>query len=198
MDPAHPSLLLPPSSSFLDSSPSLQQDEHASSFSSLRCTIHSSHTPVLLRITPSSLLILKDLPSSSSQPVLLFSIPLLHILSSPLHPSFSSISSSQPPLVSIAYIPSPSLSRPVSLLLSLRSDAADDSPLPFLRRLREASYLDGKVEKEGRRVLLLVNPVGGKGDAVGLTKRLVLPILETAGCKVGVVRELACSLLSVT
>lgn len=35
-----------------------------------------------------------------------------------------------------------------------------------------------------RRVLLLINPVGGKGKAKTLVTREVVPVLEAAGCKV--------------
>ncbi|ORX40105.1 ATP-NAD kinase-like domain-containing protein [Kockovaella imperatae] len=38
--------------------------------------------------------------------------------------------------------------------------------------------------KPHRRILLLVNPVGGKGKARSTVKTVVLPILEAAGCKV--------------
>lgn len=38
-----------------------------------------------------------------------------------------------------------------------------------------------------RRVLLLVNPVGGKGKARSIVKEKVLPLLEAAGCKVKMV-----------
>jgi diacylglycerol kinase family enzyme len=33
-----------------------------------------------------------------------------------------------------------------------------------------------------RRVLLLVNPVGGKGKGKSIVKESALPILEAAGC----------------
>ena len=38
--------------------------------------------------------------------------------------------------------------------------------------------------KPFRRVLLLVNPVGGKGKARSIVKDKVLPFLEAAGCQV--------------
>jgi sphingosine kinase len=38
--------------------------------------------------------------------------------------------------------------------------------------------------KPCRRVLLLVNPVGGKGKAKAIARDTVLPILEAAGCLV--------------
>jgi sphingosine kinase len=40
--------------------------------------------------------------------------------------------------------------------------------------------------KPFRRVLLLVNPFGGKGKAKSICKETVLPILEGAGCKLDV------------
>lgn len=40
------------------------------------------------------------------------------------------------------------------------------------------------VSKPYRRVLLLVNPVGGKGKAKSVVQNAVLPILEAAGCVV--------------
>lgn len=42
----------------------------------------------------------------------------------------------------------------------------------------------------GRKVLLLVNPVGGKGKSRATVKNDVLPILEAAGCMVEVRGEL--------
>jgi sphingosine kinase len=33
-------------------------------------------------------------------------------------------------------------------------------------------------------VLLLVNPVGGKGKGMAIAKQTIIPILEAAGCKV--------------
>lgn len=38
-----------------------------------------------------------------------------------------------------------------------------------------------------RRVLLLVNPIGGKGNARTLVKNEALPVLYAAGCRVEVV-----------
>lgn len=35
-----------------------------------------------------------------------------------------------------------------------------------------------------RKVLLLVNPVGGKGKGMAIAKHTIIPILEAAGCKV--------------
>ncbi len=37
-----------------------------------------------------------------------------------------------------------------------------------------------------RKVLVLVNPVGGKGKARSIVKEVVVPILEAAGCAVTV------------
>lgn len=44
--------------------------------------------------------------------------------------------------------------------------------------------------KPFRRVLLLVNPVGGKGKGRAIVKDQVLPLLEAAGCIVDVQGEL--------
>ena len=38
------------------------------------------------------------------------------------------------------------------------------------------------VTKPCRRVLLLVNPIGGKGKSRAIVKEKVMPILEAAGC----------------
>lgn len=43
-----------------------------------------------------------------------------------------------------------------------------------------------------RKVLLLVNPVGGKGKARQIVKEEVLPIFEAAWCKVDMRGELLC------
>lgn len=43
--------------------------------------------------------------------------------------------------------------------------------------------------KPGRRVLVLVNPVGGKGKAKAVVKETVMPILEAAGCHVELIGE---------
>lgn len=40
------------------------------------------------------------------------------------------------------------------------------------------------VSKPFRHVLLLVNPIGGKGKAQSTVKEKILPILEAAGCTV--------------
>lgn len=40
------------------------------------------------------------------------------------------------------------------------------------------------MSKPYRNVLLIVNPVGGKGKATSIVKQTVLPILEAAGCHV--------------
>jgi sphingosine kinase len=40
--------------------------------------------------------------------------------------------------------------------------------------------------QRGRRVALLLNPIGGKGKARQLVKTIALPILEAAGLKVEV------------
>jgi sphingosine kinase len=40
------------------------------------------------------------------------------------------------------------------------------------------------VTKPFRHVLLLVNPVGGKGKARSIVNEQVMPLLEAAGCKV--------------
>jgi len=42
-----------------------------------------------------------------------------------------------------------------------------------------------------KRVLVLVNPVGGKGKARSIVKETVLPILEAAGCTVTMMGKLA-------
>jgi hypothetical protein len=46
--------------------------------------------------------------------------------------------------------------------------------------------------KPRKRVLVLVNPVGGKGKARSIVKETVLPILEAAGCTVTMMGKLAC------
>jgi sphingosine kinase len=40
-----------------------------------------------------------------------------------------------------------------------------------------------------KRVLVLVNPVGGKGKARSIVKETVLPIFEAAGCAVTMMGE---------
>lgn len=45
--------------------------------------------------------------------------------------------------------------------------------------------------KPRKRVLVLVNPVGGKGKARSIVKETVLPILEAAGCTVTMMGKLA-------
>ena len=40
-----------------------------------------------------------------------------------------------------------------------------------------------------KRVLVLVNPVGGKGKAKSIVKETVLPIFEAAGCTVTMMGE---------
>ena len=44
-----------------------------------------------------------------------------------------------------------------------------------------------------KRVLVLVNPVGGKGKARSIVKETVLPILEAAGCTVTMMGKLVFS-----
>ena len=39
----------------------------------------------------------------------------------------------------------------------------------------------------GRKVRLLVNPIGGQGKAVSLVNRLALPVFKAAGCEVEVI-----------
>lgn len=46
--------------------------------------------------------------------------------------------------------------------------------------------------KPYRRVLVLVNPVGGKGKGRAIVKESVVPLLEAAGCRVEV-RGRSCS-----
>jgi hypothetical protein len=46
----------------------------------------------------------------------------------------------------------------------------------------------------GRRVLIVVNPTGGKGKGRSIVKEIVLPILEAAGCVVEVIGEACVSL----
>jgi sphingosine kinase len=46
-----------------------------------------------------------------------------------------------------------------------------------------------------KRVLVLVNPVGGKGKARSIVKETVLPILEAAGCTVTMMGQSAFSLV---
>lgn len=43
--------------------------------------------------------------------------------------------------------------------------------------------------KPFRKVLLLVNPVGGKGKARAIVKDTVVPLLEAAGCLVELIGE---------
>jgi len=43
---------------------------------------------------------------------------------------------------------------------------------------------DGIDVQARKRVLVLVNPVGGKGKARSIVKETVLPIFEAAGCAV--------------
>jgi len=62
------------------------------------------------------------------------------------------------------------------------------------------SLIQGKGEGQGlmidvtprKRVLVLVNPVGGKGKARSIVKETVLPILEAAGCTVTMMGKLVC------
>jgi hypothetical protein len=42
-----------------------------------------------------------------------------------------------------------------------------------------------------KRVLVLVNPVGGKGKARSIVKETVLPIFEAAGCHVTMMGKIA-------
>lgn len=42
-----------------------------------------------------------------------------------------------------------------------------------------------------KRVLVLVNPVGGKGKARSIVKETVLPMFEAAGCHVTMMGKLA-------
>lgn len=51
----------------------------------------------------------------------------------------------------------------------------------WCKELMKAAY---PVTKPYRRVLLLVNPVGGKGKSKQLVAKEVLPVLEAAGCTV--------------
>ncbi|CAK9780726.1 unnamed protein product [Cutaneotrichosporon oleaginosum] len=51
----------------------------------------------------------------------------------------------------------------------------------WVDQLMAAAY---PVTKPYRRVLLLVNPVGGKGKGMVIAKHTIIPILEAAGCKV--------------
>jgi hypothetical protein len=43
----------------------------------------------------------------------------------------------------------------------------------------------------GRKIRLLVNPIGGKGKAVSLVNTLALPVFKAAGCEVEVIGRYA-------
>lgn len=58
----------------------------------------------------------------------------------------------------------------------------------FTRRTprKECALTHAAVSNPYRNVLLLINPIGGKGKAPSICKNTVIPILEAAGCKVQV------------
>jgi sphingosine kinase len=74
--------------------------------------------------------------------------------------------------------------RQVHVLVDPEQAAQADA---WVNTLMQRAY---PVTKPFRRVLLLVNPVGGKGKARSIVKEQIMPILEAAGCKVEVVETL--------
>ena len=59
--------------------------------------------------------------------------------------------------------------------------------------LRDQSSLHPPLSgtSRGRRVRLLVNPIGGKGKAVSLVNMLALPVFKAAGCEVEIIGRCA-------
>ena len=68
--------------------------------------------------------------------------------------------------------------RKIHVLVEPAHHAASDQWVEMLMKL---AY---PVTMPFRRVLLLVNPVGGKGKARSIVQEQVMPLLEAAGCKV--------------
>ncbi|KAL7412615.1 ATP-NAD kinase-like domain-containing protein [Mrakia frigida] len=122
--------------------------------------------------------------SSSSEgfklaPKPLLTIPTLLLISSSLS------TSSNPPspsnlLLRINYLSSKSKGHTLTQLRLLLPSASN--PQPFLARLDEAAYPHRRVEAT-KRVLLVVNPFGGKAGAVKVADKVVKPILEAAALR---------------
>ncbi len=55
-----------------------------------------------------------------------------------------------------------------------------------MTRIIEAAY---GTQRPRRRVLLLVNPIGGKGKAKSLVDSVAIPIFTAAGCPLEVIGE---------
>lgn len=68
--------------------------------------------------------------------------------------------------------------RKINVLIEPSVQAEADE---WVAHLMQKAY---PVAKPYRRVLLLVNPVGGKGKAPTIVKDEIAPVLEAAGCQV--------------
>lgn len=132
----------------------------------------------------------------------LLQIPTLHLLSSalatiPLSNTANLVSPTL--LLRINYLASKSKGYKLTQLrLLLPETLVSDPPPPFLAKLTRAAYPNRAEAKKSLRIMLVVNPFGGKSGAARITARIVKPILEAAswrgeggggGLEVKVVRE---------
>lgn len=128
----------------------------------LPCVLPTTGKNVTLKIEQDRILLLNH----KHKP--LFIIPTLHILAVHLRATTIHLSYLSP-----AY---------TLLHLVLQPTPASLPALPeFIAHLHKAAYPS---TEPNRRILLLVNPVGGKGKARKITDTIVLPILKAAGCEI--------------